>query len=120
MLDCESSIKFSYYDEVTFDDLFSIYQLIYNDEYRLFYISPTIEYTQDKTTGFVSQMRLLYNYDTDVIADMKAEVEEEAEKILSKINPDMSDYEIVKLFHDTVIISCKYSGEAENPNTIYG
>lgn len=120
MLDCESSIKFSYYDEVTFDDLFSIYQLIYNDEYRLFYISPTIEYTQDKTTGFVTQMRLLYNYDADVIADMKAEIEEEAEKILSQITPDMSDYEIVKLFHDSVIISCKYSGEAENPNTIYG
>ena len=52
-------------------------------------------------------MRLLYNYDADVIADMKAEVEEEAEKILSQITPDMSDYEIVKLNKEIADLKAK-------------
>ncbi len=117
---CEESVSFSTSEQITFDDIFNTYQLIYNDQYTLFYISPTIEYVEDLTSGYVKTMKFSYNYPVDEISQMKEEIETEADKILSKVNGEMSDYEIVKLFHDSIITSCRYSGEAENPNNIYG
>ena len=117
---CETSVDFSTNDQITFSDIFDTYQLIYNDQYTLFYISPTIEYVEERSTGYITTMKLKYNFPKEDIEEMKKEIENEADKILSKVNGEMSDYENVKLFHDSVITSCKYSGDAENPNNIYG
>lgn len=117
---CEPSVDFKSGDKITFSDIFDTYQLIYNDQYTLFYISPTIEYVEERTTGYITTMKLQYNFPKDEIEEMKKEIDTEADKILSKVNREMSDYEIVKLFHDSVITSCKYSGDAQNPNNIYG
>lgn len=117
---CEASVDFSPEDKITFSDIFDTYQLIYNDQYTLFYISPTIEYVEERTTGYITTMKLRYNFPKEDIEEMKKDIGNEADKILSKVNGEMSDYEIVKLFHDSIITSCKYSGEAENPNNIYG
>lgn len=118
MLGHEDKIKFSS-DEITFDELFDIYQLIYNDEYRLFYISPTIDYVTDRETGYIASMKFNYTYDKTETEKMKADIEAEADKILSKITSAMNDYDIVKLFHDSIITSCTYKS-TDNQNTIYG
>ncbi len=119
MLNHEDRIEFDVSEEITFDELFDTYQLIYNDEYRLFYISPTIEYITDTDTGFISAMKCIYRFDAQTTVNMRAELEAEAYKILSQITPQMNDYDIVKLFHDSVISSCTYK-ETENQNTVYG
>ncbi|MCI7767598.1 MAG: hypothetical protein MSJ26_06410 [Oscillospiraceae bacterium] len=120
MFDCDSKITFTSDDKVTFQQLYDIYQLIYNDENRLFYISPTIEYVSDATTGYIRSMKFTYLFSKDKIASMQEEIDAETDKILSMITPEMGDYDIVKLFHDYIITSCTYNDKAENPNNIYG
>ncbi|MCM1524570.1 MAG: hypothetical protein NC120_08955 [Ruminococcus sp.] len=113
-------LDFSVSEEITFDELFDVYQQIYNDEYRLFYISPTIEYIVDPDTKYVVQMKLAYTHSAEETAAMRQRISSAADAILSGITPDMSEYDIVKLIHDSVIVSCTYSKDAENPNNIYG
>lgn len=120
LLDCKDNISFDSSEKVSFDDLFDTYQLIFNDENKLFYISPTIEYVTDSTTGYIKSMKLGYLFSKDEISSMQAEIDSEADKILSMITPEMNDYEIVKLFHDYIIINCTYDAKSENPNSIYG
>lgn len=120
MLDCDDKILFDKDEQVTFEELFDTYQLIYNDENRLFYISPTIEYVTDASTGYIRSMKVGYTFSKEKIKTMQAEIDEETDKILSMITSDMSDYDIVKLFHDYIIVNCKYNSDAANPNSIYG
>ena len=120
MLDCDTQIQFTSDENISFDDLFDTYQLIYNDENRLFYISPTIEYVSDRATGNISSMKVNYTFSKEEIRSMQAEIDEETDKILSMITPDMNDYDIVKLFHDYIIVNCTYDTDAKNPNSIYG
>lgn len=119
MLYYDDSVLFSTEEQVTFEELFDVYQLIYNDEYRLFYMSSTIEYMSDLETGYVDTMNLKYTYKKDEVIAMQAQIDKAAADILSKITPQTSDYEIAKLFHDTVITSCTYK-ETPDMNTIYG
>lgn len=120
MLDYEDRLLFDKEENISFDELFNIYQLIYDDEYRLFYISPTIEYVKNQSTGLVTGMELNYTFSKDEIQSMQAEIDKETDKILSMITPEMNDYDIVKLFHDHIIENCTYNENSKNPNTIYG
>lgn len=117
---CTERLDFLVTDEITFDELFDVYQLIYNDEYRLFYISPTIEYIVDPNTKYVTQMKLSYTHRMQEVEQMRQQISTAADSILSQITPQMNDYDIVKLFHDSIIVSCTYSSDAVNPNNIYG
>lgn len=119
MLDYEEQIHFDTEENVSFQDIFDIYQLVYNDEYRLFYISPTIEYLKDYDSGNITEMKFSYNFTQAQVSSMRARIESEADGILSKITPLMNDYDMVKLFHDSVITSCEYK-ETDNQNTVYG
>lgn len=67
MLSCEKKITFTADEKVTFQQLFDTYQLIYNDENRLFYISPTINYSTDPSTGYIKAMDVSYIFDIDKI-----------------------------------------------------
>lgn len=120
MLDCDKKITFAADEKVTFQQLFDTYQLIYNDENRLFYISPTINYSTDPNTGYIKAMDVSYIFDAKDIPSMQAEVDRAADNILSMITPEMNDYDIVKLFHDYIIQNCTYDENSANPNTVYG
>lgn len=120
MLDCDTQIQFTSDENISFEELFDTYQLIYNDENRLFYISPTIEYVSDRATGNISSMKVNYTFSKEEIRSMQAEIDKETDNILSMITPDMNDYDIVKLFHDYIIVNCTYDAGAKNPNSIYG
>ncbi|MBQ5332846.1 MAG: hypothetical protein J6K92_06265 [Oscillospiraceae bacterium] len=120
MLDCEDSITFSADEKISLDDLFDVYQLIYNEEYRLFYITSTIKYNKHFNSDYIRNMTFTYKVPKNEIVSMQREVDTETDKILSMITPDMNDYEIVKLLHDYIIKNCTYNNESENPNTIYG
>ncbi len=119
MLNCEERVMFTDDEQITFQELFDVYQLLYNDEYRLFYISTTIEYMVSTSSNYVVKMDLQYIYDSAEVEKMKAEIDSEADRILSGIGPQSTDYEIVKHIHDTIIKDCVYF-ETENMNSIYG
>ncbi|MCC8043133.1 MAG: hypothetical protein LIO69_06440 [Oscillospiraceae bacterium] len=119
MLDYEESVTFDDSDGVTFDDIHSVYQTIYNDEYRLYYISPTIQYSQ-YASGNIFVMKFDYDFSFFTVQTMNMELEERMNDILSQLNSSMSDYEIVKFIHDTVIQSCTYSSDNKRMNTVYG
>ena len=114
MLSCEKKVTFTADEKVTFQQLFDTYQLIYNDENRLFYISPTINYSTDPSTGYIKAMDVSYIFDIDKIPSMQAEVDKAADNILSMITPEMNDYDIVKLFHDYIIRNCTYDEKSAN------
>ena len=44
----------------------------------------------------------------------------EADKIIAKVTPSMSDFEVLKLFHDEIIKRCNYDKTAQNRNFMYG
>ncbi|MDE6591687.1 MAG: hypothetical protein K2K57_01305 [Oscillospiraceae bacterium] len=119
LLNHESRLTFTVSDNITFEKFFDMYQLIYNDEYRLFYISNQIEYYTDRSTGLLGGVMLQYTYNANQTEQMKAEINARCDEILSPVTPEMSDYEIVKLIHDSIIKGCTYI-ESDNMNTVYG
>ena len=70
--------------------------------------------------GIVISVDMAYYYDKTTHSKMTSAAVSEADKILAKITPDMSDYEILKLFHDEIIQRCVYDKNAQNRNSIYG
>lgn len=119
LLNHDSRLTFTNEDNITFEKFFDMYQLIYNDEYRLFYISNQIEYYTDRSTGLLGGVMLQYTYTAAQTEQMKAEISARCDEILSPVTPEMSDYEIVKLIHDSIVKGCTYI-ESDNMNTVYG
>ncbi|MDE7294862.1 MAG: hypothetical protein K2N72_10610 [Oscillospiraceae bacterium] len=119
LLNHESRLTFTSEDNITFEKFFDMYQLIYNDEYRLFYISNQIEYYTDRSTGLLGGVMLQYTYNAAQAEQMKSEINARCDEILSTVTPEMSDYEIVKLIHDSIVKGCTYI-ESDNMNTVYG
>ena len=70
--------------------------------------------------GIVKTVDIAYYYDKATHSKMTSAAVSEADKILAKITPKMSDFEILKLFHDEIITKCVYDKTAQNRNTIYG
>lgn len=119
MLNYEESVTFEDAEGITFDNIHSMYQLIYNDEYRLYYISPTIQYSQ-YASGNIMVMKFDYSFSADNVRTMNTKLEAAMDDILSELSSDMNDYEIVKTIHDSIIKSCVYSSANERMNTVYG
>ncbi len=70
--------------------------------------------------GVVLSVDMAYYYDKATHSKMSSAAVSEADKILARITPSMSDYEILKLFHDEIITRCVYDKSAQNRDTIYG
>lgn len=120
MLNYEDAVEFPISKKITFDELFNAYQCVYTDEVRLFYIDTLMEYVTDSSTGYVTNMRLSYIYSRTRTANMQKQIDAQADAILSKITPGMSDYDIVRLIHDSIIKDCTYTTEGANITSIYG
>lgn len=117
-----SRVYFDISDKVTFDDLFAAYQMLYLDEVRLFYLSTEFEYYEDGSTEYVTQLNIKYLYDKDKTEEMQSEIDNAADEILSQITSDMTDYDIVKLIHDSIITNTTYTleGNQDDIMSVYG
>lgn len=120
MLNYEKFVEFPLTQKITFDDLFAAYQCVYTDEVRLYYIDVLMEYITDSSTDYITYMKLSYTYSESKHEKMQQELDKRADEILSKITPDMSDYDIVKYFHDTIISNCEYTLTGTNVTSVYG
>ncbi len=70
--------------------------------------------------GIVKDVDMAYYYDKSTHSKMTSAAVSEADKIIAKVTPKMSDYEVLKLFHDEIIKRCVYDKTAQNRNFVYG
>ena len=115
-----TDITFSDVMGITSDDYLAVYQQIYNDEINMFFIDPKIQYSIQSSTKTVASAVLIYKHGTSEIARMESAIEEEVNRVLDGITADMSQYDIVKYFHDYICENVVYDDEADNCNNIYG
>ena len=101
-----------------FSELEYIYKLIHNDEYRLFYTTNQFRYKPDFDSK-VKEVALDYTIDRETALRMRERIGRTADTILSRLNEDMTDFEIVQTIHDTIIDRCVYA-DSDNDNNIYG
>lgn len=115
-----TDITFSDVMGITAEDYLAVYQQIYNDEINMFFIDPKIQYAVQSSTRTVASAVIIYKHGTAEIARMEEAIDEEVNKVLSGITSDMSQYDIVKYFHDYICENVVYDDEADNCNNIYG
>lgn len=115
-----TDITFSDVMGVTADDYLAVYQQLYNDEIAMYFIDPKIQYAVKTSTKTLSSAVIIYKYGSTEISRMETAVEEEVNKILEGVTPDMSQYDIVKYFHDYICENVVYDDQAENCKNIYG
>ena len=107
-------------DGVTAEDYCDVYNLLYNDEEALFYMGTKMQYAINQSTNEVRSATLFYDYTKEEIKQMQALIDAEAGKILAKITPEMTHYDIVKLFYDELAENVVYDEDADNCSDIYG
>lgn len=115
-----TDITFSDVMGITAEDYLAVYQQIYNDEINMFFIDPKIQYAIQSSTKTVASAVLIYKHSNAEITRMEEAIDEEVNRVLSGIDPDMSQYDIVKYFHDYICENVVYDDEADNCNNIYG
>lgn len=115
-----TDITFSDVMGITADDYLAVYQQIYNDELNMFFIDPKIQYSIQSSTKTVASAVLIYKHGDAEITRMENAVEEEVNRVLEGVTPNMSQYDIVKYFHDYICENVVYDDKADNCNNIYG
>lgn len=115
-----TDIKFSEVMGITADDYLAVYQQIYNDELNMFFIDPKIQYSIQSSTKTVASAVIIYKHGEEEINRMENAIDEEVNRVLGGITEDMSQYDIVKYFHDYICENVVYDDKAENCNNIYG
>ncbi len=114
------TISFSSDLNVTAEDYQEVYQIIYDDEQALFYIDTKMQYAVNSATKRIANATVFYKYSDSETAKMQREIDAEVDKILAGITPDMTEYDKVKYFHDTLASTVVYDESAHNCRDIYG
>ncbi len=70
--------------------------------------------------GYIDYVEMAYYYDKSTHQKMTEATERAAQDIFAKITPDMSEYDVVKLFHDEIVKKCVYDESAQNRSFAYG
>lgn len=116
----KTSVKFSSVMNLTSEDYCAVYQLIYNDECSMFYLDTKMQYAVNSATKNVASANIFYRYSDDEIERMQSVIDGEADRIIAMITPEMSEYDVVKLFYDYLAENVVYDEETENCRDIYG
>ncbi len=117
---CRDTIAFSSAMDVTADDYCDVYQIVYDDEQALFYIDTKMQYAVNSATKKIANATVFYKYTDEKIQQMQREIDAEVNKILAEVTSDMTDYDKVKLFHDTLASMAVYDENGSNCRDIYG
>ncbi len=116
----KTSVQFSSVIVFNSEDYRDVYQILYNDECSLFYLNTKMQYAVNSVTDQVAEANIFYRYSDEEITRMQNAIDSEVNKVLSGIKPDMSEYDIVKLFYDYLAENVVYDESTENCRDIYG
>ena len=115
-----SYVDLSEMNGITSEDYCDVYNLLYNDEDSLFYLGTKMQYAINQSTNEVRSATVFYDYSAAETQRMQAEIDTAVQRILAKIRPEMTHYDIVKLFYDELAENVVYDEDAENCRDIYG
>lgn len=107
-------IEFLFSQSRDIDTIYKVYELLVNEEIELFYLDNKFYYSGNPAT----KMKLSYTDTKLNIKKKKQDLNTATQEILAKVTSGMSDYDMVKLFHDELIRTCVYDTEATN--NVYG
>lgn len=105
---------------LTAEEYCDLYQMIYDSEHSVFYISTRMTYATKISTQTIAGAEFVYIYTEDEIKAMQKKTDEAANAIISEITEDMTEYDIVKLFYDKLAGEVIYDETAPNLRDIYG
>ncbi|MBQ8827036.1 MAG: hypothetical protein IJ007_08085 [Oscillospiraceae bacterium] len=116
----DSKITFPDSVSITAAEYCDLYQMIYNSEHNIYYIDTQMKYTTNVKTQRIVSAELCYIYTEDEVKTMQKKIDAAADKIIDGITDEMTEYDIVKYFYDTLVKGCVYDIEAENCRDMYG
>lgn len=105
---------------VTVDDLAKVYETLLNEQTDIFFVDNTINYYTSPRTNAVTDLSFDYTITKDQAMKMLTTADNKANEIISKITPNMSEYDVVKFFHDEIVVNTSYDLTSENGRNIYG
>lgn len=104
---------------ISTEDYIKVLETVRCEQLMLFYV-------EDRHSGDFNsaaqtyEMNFYYGYDIKEVNQMLMDAEQAAKEILLLIDPEMSDYEKVKVFHDYLVLNVESTTETENGDNIYG
>ncbi len=83
--------------------------------------APVRNYTimMGDDSGLVTSIQPQYKESLETAENLRIKLDEKAYEIISQITPEMTEVDIIKLFHDNIILNCSY-GQSEYSGSAYG
>ncbi len=103
---------------LTEDQLKLVFTCIRNDFPQYFWVAGAYEYTI--SGGKILSIKPSYSLSGTALTTAKSNFDSKVNKILSKINSSMSDYEKELIIHDELLNNCYYDLTAPNAHSAYG
>lgn len=104
--------------QITKAELGDVFSEIYYSGVGCQYLQLQYEYSL--YDNYVYEIRISYAVDKETAKTYDSKLNAKIEEIVSKITPTMSDYDIVKYFHDYIIANTTYDTNAPNSANAYG
>ena len=98
------------------NELRKLYVSVYNTCFEDFWLS-SLFYRPDEASDTLS---LSYRFDRKQAYELKKELEEKTEQILSELPEDATYYRKCLYFHDYLVLNCTFSNDTDYCNTAYG
>lgn len=109
MRNFQSEINISQY-RVPLSDLSLIFEAVLNKNPELFYVSLSYSYSYYPSSGnnYAYAFVPSYEYDKSEADEMLEAFDEKSDFYLSKISPEMSDFEKALILHDELVLNSSY------------
>lgn len=96
-----------------------ILELIRFENPAMFHVAGR-EISRVSITAQSFDIKFSYRYSAEEVNSMLREAEKAADRIMVQITADMDEYDIVKLFHDSLITGCKNDENGLYCDNVYG
>ena len=104
--------------KISYDEVAKIFNLVRNNLYE--YCNLILDYTNKMNSSNVTSILVEYKYDAQQVQDMKDELSEKADSILSNFYEGMPEWDKIKYIHDYIVLNCTYDTQAPNSQSAYG
>ncbi len=107
-------------DGITEEQVKKIYLAVLTTIEQQMYV-PVRNYTMmlSEDLNFVTSVQPDYKENLETAENLRVKIDEKANEIISKITPEMTKVDIIKLFHDSIILNCSY-GQSDYSGSAYG
>lgn len=106
--------------KLTYDRFVKVKSLLMIEDYSLFYLNERYSPYMNEVNQRISKTKITYNYSPAEVAEMNRQTEAKVNEILMQLKPTMNNYDVVKFFHDYIVLNCSYDMDAEHRLTPYG